>query len=391
MEVSFSYDKRKDLFMSINKKESVSTNQTMRTNLKSLLAWFSFLARYTRKKKSLWCMAAVLLIIGFIAAQNANRQEVIQIGLYCDNPDAMTETVFKKLETLDDGLYRFYRSSSLDYLQEDISLRKSECGYEFPSDLEAQMQSGAAGCITVYTSPSTVLTAVVNEAIYNAIFQEYAKTMLTDYIASHDVVTLDTPNSSDAADALRQLVDEHYAYEKENTPVFHVVYEEIPKDFYDDQALFQIPLRGLTVLFVMLTALAGGSQYRHDATKGRFLLRRPDEKLFVPFLYSYLPALFLSVAALLSLIISTTAPLNTFLIAEVVLFIVFAALCSLICTAFTKFIRSSIVYDALIPVVLLFCLLYSPVLMDLSDFIPGYFVLSWLAPTKWYFALYNLF
>ena len=46
---------------------------------------------------------------------------------------------------------------------------------------------------------------------------------------------------------------------------------------------------------------------------------------------------------------------------------------------------------ALIPVILLFCLLYSPVLMDLSDFIPGYSLLSWLAPTRWYFALYNLF
>ena len=378
-----------------NRKENASTSssQTMHTNFKSLRAWFSFLARYTRKKKSLWCMAAILLIIGCIAAQNANRHEVIQIGLYCGNPDAMTETVFKQLETLDDGLYRFYRSPSLDYLQEDISLRKSECGYEFPSDLEAQMQSGAEGCITVYTSPSTVLTAVVNEAIYNAIFQEYAKTMLTDYIASHDVVTLDSSDASGelTSDDLKSLVNEHYAYEKENTPVFHVVYEEIPEDFYDDQALFQIPVRGLAVLFVMLTALAGGSQYRHDAKKGRFLLRRPDEKLFVPFLYSYLPALFLSVAAILSLVISTTAPLNAFLIAEAALLIVFAALCSLLCTAFTKFIRSSIVYDALIPVVLLFCLLYSPVLMDLSDFIPGYSVLSWLAPTKWYFALYNLF
>ncbi len=375
-----------------NRKENArtSSSQTMHTNFKSLRAWFSFLARYTRKKKSLWCLAAILLIIGIVAAQNANRHEIIQIGLYCENPDAMTETVFTQLETLDDGLYRFYRSSSLDYLQEDISLRKAECGYAFPNDLEAQMQSGAEGCITVYTSPSTVLTAVVNEAIYNAIFQEYAKTMLTDYIASHDVVTGNT-SSTLTSDDLKQFVDEHYAYEKENTPVFHVVYEEIPNDFYDDQALFQIPVRGLAVLLIMLTALAGSSQYRHDAKKGRFLLRRPDEKWFVPFLYSYLPALFLSVAALFSLVISTTAPLNAFLIAEAALLIVFAALCSLICTAFTKFVRSSIVYDALIPVVLLFCLLYSPVLMDLSDFIPGYSVLSWLAPTKWYFALYNLF
>lgn len=49
-------------------------------NLKLLRAWFSFLARYTRKKKSLWCMAAILLVIGIAAAQNADRHEIIRIG-----------------------------------------------------------------------------------------------------------------------------------------------------------------------------------------------------------------------------------------------------------------------------------------------------------------------
>ena len=53
-------------------------------------------------------------------------------------------------------------------------------------------------------------------------------------------------------------------------------------------------------------------------------------------------------------------------------------------------VKSSLAFDALIPVILLFCLLYSPVLMDLGDFIPGYKVLSWLAPTKWYFTLHEV-
>lgn len=352
-------------------------------NRKSLFAWFSFLSRYTIKKKSLWCIGAVLVLVGVAAFQTANRHEVIQIGLYCENPDEITKTVLSHLETLDDGLYRFYRSSSLSYLEEDVSLRKSECGYVFPNDLEKQLQAGSKDCISVYTSPSTVLTAVVNEAIFNAIFEEYAKTMLADYIAENDVVSL-------TGDELRQSVDEHYAYEKENTPVFHVVYEDVPESFYDDQALFQIPVRGLVVLLILLAALAGSSQFRHDAKKGRFLLRRPDEKWFVPFLYSYLPALFLSVFGLLALIIGSVAPVNVTLIAELALLIVFSALCSILCTLLGQIIKSSLAFDALIPVILLFCLLYSPVLMDLGDFIPGYKVLSWLAPTKWYFTLHEV-
>ena len=139
-------------------------------NLKLLRAWFSFLARYTRKKKSLWCMAAILLVISIAAAQNADRHEIIRIGLYCANPDEMTEAVLTNLESLDDGLYRFYRSSSLDYMQEDI--------YEFPN--AEWMQAGKDGCISVYTSPSTVLICL------ESIFQ-YAKTMLLIFIASYMV------------------------------------------------------------------------------------------------------------------------------------------------------------------------------------------------------------
>ena len=63
-------------------------------------------------------------------------------------------------------------------MQEDINLRKAECGYEFPNDLESQMQAGEDGCISVYTSPSTVLTAVVNEAVYNAIFKNMQRQCL---------------------------------------------------------------------------------------------------------------------------------------------------------------------------------------------------------------------
>ena len=66
-------------------------------NLKLLRAWFSFLARYTRKKKSLWCMAAILLVIGIAAAQNADRHEIIRIGLYCANHLMMDCIVFTVL------------------------------------------------------------------------------------------------------------------------------------------------------------------------------------------------------------------------------------------------------------------------------------------------------
>ena len=352
---------------------------------KLLRAWFSFLARYTRKKNhsGVWPLFFLLLALLRHKMQTATKSSALDYTV----PILMKcRSYAYNLESLDDGLYRFYRSSSLDYMQEDINLRKAECGYEFPNDLESQMQAGEDGCISVYTSPSTVLTAVVNEAVYNAIFQEYAKTMLADFIASYDVVSLKK------ADELKALVNEHYEYEKENTPVFHVVYEDIPENFYDDQALFQIPVRGLAVLFIMLTALAGSSQFRHDAKKGRIPSSPSRRKMVCPFCNSLSSSLcFFLFLVCLHLFIGFCRPnkCNTYR-QKLALLIVFSALCSILCTLLGQIIKSSLAFDALIPVILLFCLLYSPVLMDLGDFIPGYKVLSWLAPTKWYFTLHEV-
>ena len=191
------------------------------------------------------------------------------------------------------------------------------------------MQAGEDGCISVYTSPSTVLTAVVNEAVYNAIFQEYAKTMLADFITSYDVVSVKT------VDELNALIDEHYMNMKRKIhQSFICVYEDIQKTSMTIRHYFKFSSRTCRI-FIMLTALAGGSSSPRRKKKGRFLLRRPDEKWFVPFLYSYLPALFLSVFGLLALIIGSVAPINVTLIAELALLIVFSALCSILCTLLT--------------------------------------------------------
>ena len=76
-------------------------------------------------------MAAILLVIGIAAAQNADRHEIIRIGLYCANPDEMTEAVLTNLESLDDGLYRFYRSSSLDTCRKILIFEKQSAVMNF--------------------------------------------------------------------------------------------------------------------------------------------------------------------------------------------------------------------------------------------------------------------
>lgn len=345
--------------------------------MKSLTAWIRFLTGYTLKKKIFWCMLTALALISGAALLSSSRHQVIRIALYCENPDSMTNTVLNQLQSSDDGLYRFYVSPSLSYLQEDVAARKAECGYLFPDGLEALLQENTADCIQVYTSSSTVLADIVNEAVYNALFQEYAKTMLADYIEEHGLVDVERQE-------LEDMIRTQYEWEKENTPVFHVVYEKVSDDFYDDQSLFRIPVRGLLSLLLLLTALAGGSQFRHDRKRGFFVLRRPDEKNYVPLLYSLLPSAFTAVAGFLCLILSGTASLGITLIPELLLLLGAAILYSLLSWILGRIISSSLIYDALIPVLLLFCLLYSPVLMDLSGLLPAYGVLSWLAPASWY-------
>ena len=339
--------------------------------MKHFQAWLLHLIQYTLRKKLFWILPLALIAISIAAAAAARSHQLIRIPLYCAQPDALTRAAMEELIHSDDGLYRFYESPSQDYLREDVSSRKAECGYVFPDRLEERLQLGEPELITVYTSSSTVLSSIVNEAVYNAVFHSYAKTMLTGYILSGDVIPED-------ADAVRQAVEEQYAYEEANTPSFHVVYEDVSEEFYDNQSAFRIPLRGFLALLIFLSSLAGVSQFRHDRQKGYFLLRHPMEKRYVPAIYALLPALFLSLLGFFCLLLAGSALSGAGMLAELVLLPAYAAVCALLALLLNHLVRSSIAYDALIPILMIFCLLYSPVFFDLSSYLPAGQLLKWL-------------
>lgn len=352
-------------------------------NRHSFFSWLRFLFFYTLKRKSIWFIFFILTFAGFFTNFSSNSQKVIRVGIYCEAPDNMTSLIFSQLEASNDGLYYFYQSPSISYLHEDVALRKAECGYIFPDNLEKCLQNNVDDCIQVCISSGTVLTDVINEVIFNAVFKEYSKLMLADYISSDDVV-------NEAFDNIISLVDEYFSYEYENSSVFHVVYEDVPDSFYDDQALFRFPLRGLCIIMIFLSSIAGSSQFKHDQKKCRFLLRRRGEHFAVSFIYCLLPALFIACASFVSMLLGSVILDGSLVFAELLLLVVFSVLCATFSTFYGAIIKNTIVSDALMPAIALFCILYSPILADLSDYMPNAAILSWLAPTQWYFSIFNL-
>lgn len=348
--------------------------------MKHFKEWLRLLLKYSLKKKAFWILTAVLLLFAAAAYISGQEKQAIHVALYCENADELTEYALSSLTLRDDELYSFYISPSEAMLKEDVASHKAECGYVFAPDLRSRLRASEEKLITVYTSSSTVLDSMIDEAVYSAIFADYAKTMAADFISDKEL----TPNCTYSE--IESLVSSQYAWEAANSPTFHVTYENIDEDFFDNQTAFRIPLRGLISLLILIAALAGSSQYSRDCSENYFLLRFAGERIYVPLLYTSIPALLISVIGFACLALSGNISGKTVpgLILELVLLIVYAIVCAVFSFILCELFKSSLAFDALIPSTVLLCLVLSPIIADLSGYIPAGTILKWFAPTTWY-------
>ena len=216
---------------------------------------------------------------------------------------------------------------------------------------------------------------MIREDVYAAILDTYAPIVLEQYILDRGEVEI--PDAAALHDSVLSSVTDWM----NSGSTFHVEYEDVPDAFFSNETAFQLPLRGLLALLLFAAIMAGTAQYRQDAKKGTLLLRFSGESGYVPCLYALSAAVLPALAGFAGLYISSQ---GTVIWKELGCLIVYLLLLLLLSQLFCRLIKSQILFDLLIPIGIVFCLLYAPVITDLSPMLPGGSLLSWAAPVSWY-------
>ena len=326
------------------------------------------------------------LLAGQKQAQDADDR--IRIGYCIVSPEdtdtaesAKDEDIVWLEEHLENGdsLFAFYPSESPETLRADVARGSTECGYLIRSDLFVRLRAGEKKeLVTLLSSPHTTMSAIINESLYAVIFQRLSGQVFFQYLSEDSVIADHYPEAYTAED-----VDALYQDYLTNGSTFSFTYDNQANEYhYGTTTVLTSPLRGLFAILILLCGFVGALSYYQAAEHPVFA------RWSVRIVRITVPMLFAGVSALICLFGIPAVPGITHSLGGFVTECGKLILYTLCCLAFLLILTTLIPYRgvlyALFPLYVMGCLIFSPVFLDATQFLPSLKTLSYFFLPTWY-------
>ena len=334
--------------------------------------------KQTIKKPAIIGLLLIMPILAVIIAHimpSASEELHITALYYLDTDNDEAEYLYEALEDYD-GLFIFEPANSERELINTVKKGKAECGYIIDSDIYQKMAKHKyRDSIHVVVNDNTTLMPVINETLYAIIFPAATKEDVTRYLEEDSVVSPYYDDIFDTAD-----IDELYEMYFTNGSTFRFEYSDEPDNYtFTKESILLSPLRGTLALLILIAAFSGGLAFYKEAENPVFALWR------VRFTFMIVPVILLSFSALISLIIGG---IFTDFVTEFSALLLYDTICIALCFILGLVIKKGSLYAGILPVVILGCLIFTPIIIDLEGLIPILDKLSYIWPTKYYLMFF---
>lgn len=307
-------------------------------------------------------MLALLLLFPIFSwmylSLGADREQGLLVCVYAEADDPFCEQLVQKL-TQRDGVVTFVRSASEEELYHTVVTGDAECGYVFHTGLLDSLNKGnKQDLVDVVISAETTLRDVTDEIVYAELFEEYSLAILTDYLLEDNV--LENPSLSE--------IEALYRENMTNGSTFAFDYTGAYSSYRGIRSGLSIQvLKGLCSILLLLGGFLGLLNYAGSAEAQVYCAVTKTGQKFLLLAEIFPPVLLTTLAAALSLFFtgalrSLTALLSLF---------GYALLVVLFCLLLYAVLRKKTIILFLLPFYLLGCLIFTPVFVDISTFIPA--------------------
>ena len=307
-------------------------------------------------------MLALLLLFPIFAIMyrslGADREQDLCVCVYAEKEDSFCEQLVQKL-TQREGVVTFVRCASEEELIHTVMTGDAECGYLFHSGLLETLNSGnKKELIDVVISAETTLMDVTNEIVYAELFEEYSLAILTDYLLTDGV--LENPSLNE--------IEALYRENMVNGSTFAFDYTGAYSSYHGIRSGLSIQvLRGLCSILLLLGGFLGLLNYSGNAEAQVYCAVTKTGRRLLLLAEILPPVLLTTLAAALSLFF--TGALSS---AHALLRLIgYALLVVLFCLLLYAVLRKKTIILFLLPFYLLGCLVFTPVFVDISTFIPA--------------------
>lgn len=344
--------------------------------------------QYIRKPECLLLLLSLPVLTILLSHVSKTQEQPIQAVCYLpaiageapapvtglNTASAMASLAYK-LSTYE-GLYTFRLCASAQEVYDDVATGRAECGYLFSEDLYGELLNGnLKGLVTTVASPSTTMLPVINETVYSLVFEDLALLSLERYLAKNSAVSAEYNVLYDDT-----LIEELYQKYLLGDSTFHFEYDGSPKDYrLTASTVLLSPIRGLLSVLLLLSALTGAISYYRLAENPVFdTLKVRIGCIAIPVLCTVpvmLPCIYF-------------AGLSVGMVKEIGLLLPYAAACVITALLLTLCIKKRVIFTSLLPLFLLACLVFTPVFIDISVFLPALKPLSYLFLPYYYLTLF---
>lgn len=346
-------------------------------------------------KHKLFLLLLLLFPICLFLLSRAFHEETdsrSRVGLCLATEDALTETLYEKLLTLEDSLFVFSPVASEEELLRAVQNNRFECGYLFEKPLGTELdKSRLKNLITVYVSENTTCEGILNELVYANLFEEYAllllQTTLTE--AGHLPFTEEDAVAFSLPPVTKETIEEAFRSHLTDGSTFRIEVQFtsgtgtlIPAG----TAAAATPLlRGLSALFLLLCGFLALLVTYHDRANGLYARLHATERLLFPRITMLTYLIPSGLVCLLGGLISGSF---TDPVTEITALFCYLIALLLFYTLLGTLLRNHTVLCAAFPMLVLCTLVFTPVLTDLSVFFPWLKVVRYALPSYYYLMFF---
>jgi hypothetical protein len=345
--------------------------------MKQMMVWSRLTLKRLFRKKGLILLLLVLPLTGvFINYWEANHTQGVEIGLIAGK-DAMGQGTMNDL--LDaEGLFTFKAYDSETSLKEAVQTRVLEAGFIFSDDLSKKIENGETrDLVRLIRSPATVTHGMAAEVVFAKLLHQASPQLI-------DEIVRDSGLFGGNEDSVVERIQELYQTYDDQGGTYQFSYEYLDGEEPLATGIPLFPIKGLTAVFIMLTAWIQVLDHYRDEARGIYGAFAKRRKKLAMVLAIYIPVFIMTLAGFAFYLTQYPFPEAA---RELVYLMGYGLSLSLFLLGIKPFFKNPVAFAALMPAVLLGSLVASPVILDMSSFIKNLSLLEKFFFPSYYLAL----
>ncbi len=338
-----------------------------------ILTWYQLqLKAWLKRGTSLLLLAAMLLVVWLAGQISIPQSDNVTVGVV-STEGAHGKEVLEHLKERE-SIFSFVEYDSRETLLADLVAGKLECGFYFSQNFEKKFEhEKLKNSVSYVCTPLTTKGEVARETFYAALFEVYGRQML-----SARAEQLFGENASAAESTLLENNEKYLA----GSEVFQVNVEQTKAvENVRNTAQKVFPIHGLVAVFLFFIMFVEYGR-RFDAGEGKPYLALPAP-MGDGFQIMGLLAAGTVPAVLGTVMVCSSGESRGFII-EVTAMCLLLVICALWIAFVGKWIRSMTGFTSQMFLLLLINLVFCPVFVDISAYIPAFEIVRCLFPTGLY-------